>query len=109
MSENVETKMAEQLSGFRTLASFRRFAYQATAVTALIAGAVTGSREGAQKGLTTALIGLVIGIAGARLLTAPFGAYLWYRNWKCPACKKRLGMGPAELCPNCGARLFSAR
>jgi hypothetical protein len=99
-------QMAERLSGFRTLAGFRKYAYQAAVVAAFIAGAVVTSQQGVKQGFTTAGLTALFGIAGIRLLTAPIGAFLWYRHWRCPACGKRLGTQVILKCPHCSARLF---
>jgi hypothetical protein len=104
---NFEKQMAEQLSGFQALGRFRKYAYQAAAVFALILGVSTGSREGYQQGVIYGFLGLIGGIAGMRLLTAPLGAMLWFRKWHCPNCSKRLGMRLVEDCTHCGAKLFS--
>jgi hypothetical protein len=105
-NKNFVESMAKQLSGFRALASFRKYAYQAAFVAALIAGAVAASHEGAKQGFITAAMGALFGIAGMRLLSAPIGAFLWYRHWRCPACAKRLGNQVILKCPHCSAQLF---
>lgn len=105
--KNFEPQMQQQLQGFRSLDGFRRFGYRAALVAAFIAGSVSGYQEGFKPGVVTAFWWAIFGIGGTRLLTAPIGAFLWYRYWKCPACGKRLGRSIIENCSECGAKLFS--
>jgi len=104
--KQVQKEMAQQLAGFRTLSRFRSFGYKAAVVAGVIVGIGYASREPTQKALTDAFFAMIFGLAGVRILTSPIALVLWYRNWRCPNCKKRLGMSVVSECPACHAVLF---